>query len=124
MYPAMGEGRIKDRLGGGRAKHGEDIGQAVVGAISRAQFYAQQGFDGMGTGSSPVTNGNETMGAFAEDVGQPDSDERAHAGPLPMAVRTHMGVNQRANAQVLDQPKQEGDAVDLFIGQGGRVTIW
>src|ERR1700687_5170350 len=78
----------------------------------------------MSASGSPVSDSDQAVGAFTEDMGKPNGNDSANAGPLPMAVRAYMGVNQRANVQILDQPEQEGDTVDLFIGQSGRVTMW
>ena len=64
------------------------------------------------------------MGALGQDVAEPEADQRANTGALPGPVGCDMGVNHVADAHLLDDPKEEGDTVDLFIREpksgGGR----
>jgi hypothetical protein len=64
------------------------------------------------------------MIALGQDVAEPETDEGADTGTLPGPVRRDMGIDQVADAHLLDDPQEEGHTVNLFIGKrkrGGRL---
>ena len=72
----------------------------------------------MGTGRSPLAQGDQAVGAFAESVGQLDGDQGTRTSALPVAVRLQMLIDHLPNAEILQQGQEKRNAVDLFINDG------
>jgi hypothetical protein len=67
---------------------------------------------------SPITHADHGMVALLENVAQPNTQHGAHAGPFPVAMRVDMGVDQVANAHIVDDAEQQRQAIDLLGGNG------
>lgn len=121
--PLLREIAIKGGLSSGSTKHGQHVRKPVIGAVGRAQVAAEQGLDGMGALSYPVADDDQLMGAFAQNMGQPDGDEGTRAGTLPMPMGMDLSIDHSTNTQILHQPQQKWDAVDLFINDSHGIGL-
>ena len=75
----------------------------------------------MGAGIRPVADQDEAMVAFLEEVAEPDGDGGADTDAAPMAMGSDVLVKQLADAQRVHDADEQGDAVDLFTGNG---QVW
>jgi len=100
------------------AEQGQDDRQPVVATVGVAQRDAQQGVEGLGAVLSPIAHGHQAVVALLKDVAQPDAQNRAHTGALPVPVWRDVGVDQIAQAYVDHEAEQQGQAIDLFTGDG------
>jgi hypothetical protein len=53
-----------------------------------------------------------------KEMGKPDGDSGANGNALPMSMRSDVAINGLTNAQLLKHGKQEGQTIDLFVGNG------
>ena len=119
-YPALEQGLVEARLGGLTAQHAQDIGEAILGAIGVAQRGLKQRIEGHGARRHPIAYRDQAMVALGQDVAQPDAHHGADTGALPGAVGCDMSIDQVADTHLLDDAKQEWDAVDLFSVEADR----
>src|SRR5689334_2614570 len=63
------------------------------------------------------------MGAFTKDIGEPDGEEGAGTGPLPEAVPPDLRIDEGAHAEILQQPQEKRDRIDLFVHESRGCSI-
>jgi len=114
-YPFPQHRPLQGGLGRRIAQHRQDIAQTIVGAIGVTQGQSQQGVEGLGAFRHPVAHRYEALLTLGQDVAEPDADQGADTGTLPGPLGCDMGVNHVADAHLLDDTKEEGHTVDLFI---------
>lgn len=103
------------------AQHRQDARQAVVGTVGVAQADVQQRIERLDAIGRPIAHGDHRMVALLEDVAQPDTQHRAHAGAFPVPMRLDMRVDQIPDAHLGDDTEQQRQAIDLL---GGNGQVW
>ncbi len=116
--PALEETLVQGRLRVRVAEHGQDVGETIIGTIGIAQGDGQEGIDGLGAVGGPVAEHDQAMVAFEQEMAEPDGEGRADAAALPMAMGRDMLVNQFTDAHIFHDADEQGQTVDLFIGNG------
>ena len=123
-YPPLEHRSIQTCLRRLIAQHGQDIGEAIIGAIGATQAAIEQGGEGRGALRHPVPHGHQAMVALGQEVAEPNAHHGADTGALPGPMGCNMGINDVTDVHLLDDAEKEGHIVDLFrIEEDSRARL-
>lgn len=92
----------------------EDISQAVIRQVGRAQGCGQERSERALQLLGPGTHAIEPMVGSRQDVGQPDRGKPTQAQALAVAMRREVGVQDAGQLQTLHVGQQQRHVVDPF----------
>ncbi len=116
--PVPRQRRIHRRLVHRPTHHRQHIGQAIITQIGLPQRLSDQVLQRPQAVGRPLPHTDHPMVPLHQQVTQPHADRGPHTDPLPVPVRPDLGINHAPHPQLLNDPQQQGQVVDLLARDG------